>query len=376
MTLQEHPFLLALLVTFGITFLVQSFYYLYFFLTPLLFRHPEPSGKKQPVSVIICARNEEENLKEFLPAVLEQDYPDYEVVLVNDCSDDESFEVLGEYLKKYPHLRVTNILKDPKFTHNKKFAQFIGIKAAANEILVFTDADCRPESGKWLENMVSGFGENIDFVLGYGGYFARKGLLNKYIRYDCLTIAMQYLGMAIRGLPYMGVGRNLSYRRSLFFEKKGFGIHTNLASGDDDLFVNSNAKRDNVTVEFRKDAHTRSVPAESSIEFYRQKRRHLTTANYYKLIDKLILILEPVSRILFYTTFIILLTNLYAWPLVLGIFLLRLIIQYTILILTAKKFNEPGIFPFILIFDVLSPLINAVIYTGSQIRGSSNNKWN
>lgn len=376
MTLQEHPFLLALLVTFGIAFLVQSFYYLYYFMTPLLFKHPVPSGKKQPVSVIICARNEEANLREFLPAVLEQDYPDYEVVVVNDCSDDESFEVLGEYLKKYPHLRVTNILKDPKFTHNKKFAQFIGIKAAAHEILVFTDADCRPESGLWLDHMVSGFGGKIDFVLGYGGYFAGKGLLNLYIRYDCMTIAMQYLGMAIRGLPYMGVGRNLSYRRSLFFEKKGFGIHTNLASGDDDLFVNSNANRGNVTVEFRKEAHTRSVPAGSVREFYRQKRRHLTTANYYKLIDKLALIFEPVSRILFYATFIILLANLYAWPVVLGIFLLRLIIQYTVIILNSKKLNEPGLFPFILIFDILSPLINAVIYTGSQRRGSSKSKWN
>jgi len=341
-----------------------------------MFRHPESSGKEQPVSVIICARNEEDNLRKFLPAVLEQDYPGYEVVVVNDCSDDESFEILGEYLKKYPHLRVTNILKDPKFTHNKKFAQFIGIKAAANEILVFTDADCRPESDKWLKNMVAGFDDSTDFVLGYGGYFSAKGFLNKYIRYDCMTIAMQYIGMAIRGLPYMGVGRNLAYRRSLFFEKKGFGIHTNLASGDDDLFVNSNAKRGNVKVEFRKEAHTRSVPAETIKQFYRQKRRHLTTAKYYKLIDKLVLTFEPASRILFYATFIILLANLYAWPVVLGIFLLRFIIQHTVIILTGKKFNEPGLYPFILIFDILSPLINAVIYTGSQRRGSSNSKWN
>jgi len=376
MTLQGHPFLFGLLITLGITFLVQSFYYLYYFMAPLLFSHPASSGKKHPVSVIICARNEEANLREFLPAVLEQDYPGYEVIVVNDCSDDESFEILGEYLKKYPHLRVTNILKDPKFTHNKKFAQFIGIKAASNEILVFTDADCRPESDKWLENMVLGFDDTIDFVLGYGGFFPKKGLLNLYIRYECMMIAIQYIGMAIKGLPYMGVGRNLAYRRSLFFEKKGFGIHTNLASGDDDLFVNSNAKRGKVAVEFRKEAHTRSVPAASAKEFYRQKRRHLTTANYYKLIDKLVLIFEPLSRVLFYGTFIILLANLFAWPIVLGIFLLRIIIQYTVIVLNSKKFNEPRLFPFILIFDILSPFINAMVYAGSQRRGTSKNQWN
>ena len=159
------------------------------------------------------------------------------------------------------NLRISTVNKDPKFTHNKKFAQFIGIKAAKNEILLFTDADCQPESDKWLGAMTSHFHEKTDFVLGYGGYINKKGLLNKYIRYDCLSIAMQYLGMAIRGIPYMGVGRNLAYRRSLFFANNGYGAHNHLISGDDDLFVNSNATKTNTTVEFRQETHTRSVPS-------------------------------------------------------------------------------------------------------------------
>lgn len=224
MILREHPFLLILLIVFGLSFLIQVFYYLYYYLAPANFRHTDASRKKNPVSVIICARNEADNLRNFLPAVLEQKYPEFEVVLVNDCSEDDSFNVLGEYLKKYPNLKVSNIIKDPKFTHNKKFAQFIGIKAAKNEILLFTDADCKPESDNWLEKMVSRFDDRIDFVLGYGGYFSKPGLLNKYIRYDCVVIAMQYFGMALRGVPYMGVGRNLAYRRSLFFEKKDLEI--------------------------------------------------------------------------------------------------------------------------------------------------------
>ena len=146
---------------------------------------------------------------------------------------------------QYPHLKISTVNKDPKFTHNKKFAQFIGIKAAKNDILLFTDADCQPESDKWLEDMTSHFDDKTDFVLGYGGYLNEKGLLNKYIRYDSMTIAMQYLGMAIRGIPYMGVGRNLAYRRSVFFNNKGFGAHNHIISGDDDLFVNSNATKSN-----------------------------------------------------------------------------------------------------------------------------------
>jgi cellulose synthase/poly-beta-1,6-N-acetylglucosamine synthase-like glycosyltransferase len=375
MILRDHPFLLITLIIFGISFVIQIFYYLFYYLAPALFRYQKGSFKNDPVSVIICARNEEENLRNLLPAVLEQDYPEYEVIVVNDCSEDDSYNVLGGYLGKYPYLKVSNIIRDPKFTHNKKFAQFIGIKAAKNEVLLFTDADCKPESDKWLGTMVSHFDDKTDFVLGYGGYLSRKGLLNKYIRYDSTVIAMQYLGMAIRGIPYMGVGRNLAYRRSIFFDKKGFSTHTHLASGDDDLFVNSNASKNNIAVEFRKESHTRSVPASGIGEFFRQKTRHLTTVNHYKLRDKILLIAEPAARVLFYVTFTVLLANLYLWPLLLVVFGIRMITQFTVFILNKKKLNENGLLPWLQIFDILSPFINAVIYIGSLRQGTGINRW-
>jgi biofilm PGA synthesis N-glycosyltransferase PgaC len=375
MILRNHPFLLITLIIFGFSFLIQIFYYLFYYLAPALLRHQDGSFKNDPVSVIICARNEEQNLRDFLPAVLKQDYPEYEVIVVNDCSEDDSYNVLGGYLIKYPHLKVSNITRDPKFTHNKKFAQFIGIKAAKNELLLFTDADCKPESDKWLGKMVSHFDDNTDFVLGYGGYLIRKGLLNRYIRYDSMVIAMQYLGMAIRGITYMGVGRNLAYRRSLFFDKKGFSTHSHLASGDDDLFVNSNASENNVAVEFRKESHTRSVPASGIGEFFRQKSRHLTTAKHYKLRDKILLIAEPAARVLFYATFSVLLANLYLWPLLLVVFGIRMITQFTVFTLNKKKLNENGLLPWLQIFDILSPFINAVIYIGSLRQGTGINRW-
>jgi glycosyltransferase involved in cell wall biosynthesis len=147
---QENLLLSVLFLVFAVSAAIQLFYYLWFYLAPVIYKPTETKAKVQPVSVIICARNEAENLRQFLPAILEQDYPDYEVIVVNDCSEDNSYEVLGSYLKKYPHLRVSNVNKDPQYTHNKKFAQFIGIKAAKNELLLFTDADCRPETAKWI----------------------------------------------------------------------------------------------------------------------------------------------------------------------------------------------------------------------------------
>jgi cellulose synthase/poly-beta-1,6-N-acetylglucosamine synthase-like glycosyltransferase len=364
-----------ILVVFSLTTAIQLFYYGYFYMAVYIHKLTQKESLKQPVSVIICARNEAENLTNFLPSVLEQDYPDYEVIVVNDCSEDNSYDILGKYLLQYPHLRISNVNKDPKFTHSKKFAQFIGIKAAKNDILLFTDADCQPESDKWLSEMCSHFDDKTTFVLGYGGYLNEKGLLNKYIRYDSMTIAMQYLGMAIRGIPYMGVGRNLAYRRSAFFDNKGFGSHTHLASGDDDLFVNAVAKNSNTRVEFRKGTHTRSVPFSSFSDWVTQKKRHLTTAPYYKLKDKLLLITEPLSRTLFYTAFILLLIFNFLWPVVLAIFGIRLILQIVVISRIQKRLNEPGMLVYSLIFDIISPLLNSIIFLGNFGNRSAKTTW-
>ena len=372
---KENLFLYITFIVFCSSAAIQLFYYLFYYLAVWFYKPSVNNTIRQPVSIIICARNEAENLKKFLPAVLEQDYTDYEVIVVNDCSEDNSYLILGNYLLQYPHLRISTVNKDPKFTHNKKFAQFIGIKAAKNDILLFTDADCHPESDKWLETMTSHFTEKTDFVLGYGGYINNKGVLNKYIRFDCLSIAMQYLGMAVRGIPYMGVGRNLAYRRSLFFANNGYGAHNHLISGDDDLFVNSNATKANTSVEFRKETHTRSVPSSDLKEWIIQKKRHLTTAPYYRLRDKLILIIEPATRILFYASFIILLCCIYNWKWVSAVFALRFLTQFTVYYLAQKKLNESGLMPYLLLFDMFSPLLNGILFVSNSGSKSGKNRW-
>jgi poly-beta-1,6-N-acetyl-D-glucosamine synthase len=375
MSIPENPLILFVLFVFILAAAIQLFYYLYFYLSVYNYIPEDPTLHEMPVSVIICARDEAENLRNFLPSVLEQKYSDYEVIVVNDCSEDNSYEILGNLQEKYPHLKVSTLNKDPKFSHNKKFAQFIGIKAAKNEILLFTDADCRPESGKWLEGMTKHFNEKTSFVLGYGGFLKKDGILNRYIRYDSITIAMQYLGMAIKGIPYMGVGRNLAYRRSVFFENKGFGIHNHVVSGDDDLFVNVNASGNNTSIEFRSDTHTRSVPCARFEEWFAQKKRHLSTARYYKRKDKILLTAEPASRILFYASMVVLLIYTSIWPYILAVFIIRLTTQIYVLKLIQQKLNETGMVVYSLLFDIFSPLMNSIVYLSRIQSRSLKNKW-
>jgi biofilm PGA synthesis N-glycosyltransferase PgaC len=377
MLLSIDPVHIVLLALFLIMAIIQAWYWLQYYRRAAYAGDnvaPDPA-KLPPLSVVICARNEAENLSKFLPAVLEQDYPSFEVVVVNDCSEDSSFDILGDMMKRYPHLKVSTIQKDPGFAHTKKLAMLIGIKAASNDLLVFTDADCRPVSGRWLREVASAASGNAELIIGYGGYMPEKSILNSYIRYETMFIAMQYFGMAMAGVPYMGVGRNLSYRRSYFFTRGGFGPHNHIISGDDDLFVNRNATADNCSLMLSHDSFTRSVAQKSLGAWAKQKRRHFSAPAYYRKDDKVRLSVEPLSRVAYYGLLTALLIMLASWPVVVFIVLFRLIMRALILRKATRTLNEDRLWFFSLFFDILSPFFSAFLYLTSKRKGKGREAW-
>ncbi len=281
------------------------------------------------VSVIICARNERKNLALNLDFVLNQNYPNFEVIVVNDCSFDGSEDFLKEFLNRYPtKLKVVTIEEHPRHKTSKKFAATLGIKAATNEILLFTDADCKPESDNWISKMVNHYqNPAIEIVLGCSPYQHKPGFLNKVIRYETFLTAINYFGFALWGMPYMGVGRNLSYKKSLFFKGKGFASHMHIPSGDDDLFVNQHANKLNVALEYSFDAQTVSQPKNTFVSYWIQKFRHLGAGKAYKSSHKAILTLQFLSGLLFYFTLIGLILLKVAIVAVISIFFFRYILQ-------------------------------------------------
>jgi poly-beta-1,6-N-acetyl-D-glucosamine synthase len=372
-----EPLHITLLSLLGVMALIQLIYYFRFY-RRVAFRKREKENSDSslpPLSVIICARNEASNIESFLPSVLEQDYPSFEVLVINDGSEDETEEVLDLMQKKYKHLRVSKIQNDFQFSHSKKLPMLIGIKAAKNDLLVFTDADCKPVSDKWLASVAKGYSSGAEIIIGYGGYLPGKGLLNKYIRYETLFTGMQYLGMAIAGRPYMGVGRNLAYRRTFFFNNGAFGPFNHVQSGDDDLFVNRTATKKNTYALTGSETSTLSIPAKNYEAWIRQKRRHYTTAKYYRFTDKFRLFMEPFSRVSYYGLLIFFLITLISWPVVAGIGLLRLLTRSIIFNRGAETFNERGLFFFSLIFDILQPLVNTTLYITNRRQNRGNKSW-
>ena len=318
------------------------------------------SNSTPPVSVIICAKNEAENLKDFIPLILEQNYTDFEVILINDASSDDTLEVMEGFEKLDPRVRLVNVKNIEAFWGKKKYALTLGIKKAKNSTLLFTDADCRPESNMWISEMASNFKEDKSIVLGYGGYLKNKGsLLNKLIRYETFLTAIQYFSFAKWGIPYMGVGRNLAYTSQEFYAQNGFATHLHIKSGDDDLFVNQAGTGENTAITFNRASITRSIPKTSFSAWIFQKRRHISTAKFYKKKHQFLLVSFYLSQIGFWVLLISLLLLKIYWPIVIGILILRLLIQYIVYYKSAKKLDEMDLLwllPFFEVFLIITQL--------------------
>jgi cellulose synthase/poly-beta-1,6-N-acetylglucosamine synthase-like glycosyltransferase len=325
--------------------------------------------EQPPVSVIICAKNEADNLRKFLPFILQQEYPDFEVIVINDGSTDETDILINDLSEKNPHLRTTFVPAGANNVSTKKLGLTLGIKASKNDFLLFTDADCMPEDKLWMARMMRNFTRETDFVLGYGAYLPKKGLLNKLITYDTLFIALQYMGMAVARKPYMGVGRNLAYRKETFFQQKGFASTLQLSSGDDDLMVNKASTPWNTRIEIAPDSITWSEPNKTFRGWFLQKERHLSVSSFYKASSRYRLSIEPVTRGIFYLSFL----SLVVISLILGnyitlaataiVYFTRFFIQLSIINRSSKHFGERRYFFTLTIFDIYLPLVSLYILT-------------
>lgn len=365
----------ALSVAGAFVFLVLIIHYFmsYWPVAALKGIHSTSNTCNEPVSVIICARNEDENLTEFLPKILTQNYPEFEVIVVNDCSWDNTETVIDEFAKIFPNLRKVNIKEDAYYKHGKKFAVMVGIKGAKYENLVFTDADCYPSSDNWLQEMASAFSVHKEIVLGYGAYIKSNSFVNTLIRFDAFLIAIDYLSAAVKGRGYMGVGRNLGYKKSLFFKHKGFSSHYHINSGDDDLFVNEAATDVNTNVCISHNSITYSKAKTNFADWRRQKMRHLTTAPHYTSGSRTRIGVGFLIKYLFYLVLVVLLCFKGTVLVGVGLFFLKIIFQMIIFNKAAKKLNEPDLWALSFFYEPVLLLLYPVFHLSKMFHKP--NKW-
>jgi len=364
MSLNVEPEILILLckILFVFAAAMQLFYYLFFYSRMAFYKVKVQSTVTPPVSVIIAARNEYENLSRNLPVILEQEYPDFEVIVVNDGSWDDTSSLLEAFSNQYQNLKIVRKHENDRFDGGKKLAILLGIKAAKNERLLFTDADCRPVSQKWIERMVTNSADDQGVVLGYSPYSKSKGLLNALIRFDNWLTGMNYLSFAMARMPYMGVGRNLSYSKNRFFEIGGFKRHYHLKSGDDDLFVNEAAIPETTSICLDKDAFVETLAKKDWKSYWRQKKRHLSTSWKYKWYQKLLLAAQPLSTLILFSTAVLLMV-FHTWMyIVLGVILVRLSLQIFIFSRSSRWLGQRDLILFAPILEIFVIAMSGLVH--------------
>ncbi|MFD2528790.1 MULTISPECIES: glycosyltransferase [Polaribacter] len=342
----------VLFYSFVVFAVLQIVYYLFF--TSFLFKDKEQTNtsKETPVSVIICAKNEAKNLQKFLPSILEQTYSNFEVVLINDASSDATSEIMEDFQKKDERIKCIEVENIEAFWGNKKYALTLGIKAANYEHLLFIDADCKPVSKNWITEMSKNFSETKTIIIGYGKYKKEKSLVNLFVRFETLLTAIQYFSYAKLKMPYMAVGRNLAYAKSEFFNVKGFIKHMHINSGDDDLFIQDAANKKNTKICTTKDSFTESLAPTNFKKWFQQKRRHISTANYYKKKHQFLLGLFYISKVFLFVTATLLFILFPNWILILSILLSYYFVQFLVIGLSAKKLDEPQLIYFLPFLEI------------------------
>jgi glycosyltransferase involved in cell wall biosynthesis len=348
----SFPWLELFFIVFCLITLIQLFYYGWFFRRLAFFSPPTRDHSQQhPVSVIICARDEAARLVTHLPGALVQTYPStHEVIVVNHNSQDDTRFLLDEFKKTFKGLHIVNLEHEAIGIPGKKYPLSMGIKEARYEIVLLTDADCVPASEFWVQKMQDGYHNGIEVVLGYSPYKKGAGFLNKIIRFDTFHTALQYFSYALAGIPYMGVGRNLSYKKDVFLRNKGFSAINHLPGGDDDLFINKVANKGNTAIVVDPDTFTLSEPKHTFGDWYRQKTRHYSTSKYYKPLHKFLLGMYSFSHLLFYPFFIV--SLFFSWRIALILFGVRLIVQGYTFYKTMRKLQEEDLFAWWWLLDI------------------------
>lgn len=365
---------LVIVVVFALITFIELLYY-YVLYARFAFRKRQPAPEvtldSPPVSVILVVKDAAAVLLKTLPRLLNQHYPHFELVIVNDNSKDDTKLLLLEYQQQYDNIHIVNLDSAVTSIRGNKYALSIGIRCAKYENMIFTDAECAPSSVHWLEHMASQFSDTQHIVLGYSTYMKRNNPINRMLHFDTMLSALQYFSLALVHSTYRGDHKNIGYTKTLFYKQRGFASHNHLVYGDEDIFISKAASRKNTAVVYDPDSYT-VLQRQAYYKYWVHHkeglyytRKHNTAKNrfflnFYGILNPLFYLALVLAILATYNQIVML-------AIVLGITLVRIISLYLVFGFAAKRLNEKQTIPALLFYDLLFAFLNPIYFVSAHL---------
>jgi cellulose synthase/poly-beta-1,6-N-acetylglucosamine synthase-like glycosyltransferase len=359
----------AFLLYGGILFSAVQLVYVFYFYARFAFKRSKVNLVEPhypPVSVIIAARNESDNLYEHLPSILSQDYPQYEVIVVNNQSIDDSNWILTAFAHQFKQLKVVELSRSPHLKLGKKLPITLGIKAASYDHFVLNDADCQPQSTQWLKQIMNRLNNKQQLVIGYSPFTKTKGFFNKLVRFDNAWMGASAFSYALAGHAFKANGRNLAYSKLLFQKVNGFKSHYAISPGDDDLLLQDALQFSKINIAEDPTSFVRSAAPASWSDWLRQKAKYHISSARYPFIKKVLLGIYPLSLILMWISFVALCLNINYLPLGLSIFMGTITIKWWLQGTCLNRLGEKKLMLFFPAWDLFYSILMPIVYYISE----------
>lgn len=360
-------------ILFGaITFIELAYYYLIYARFSFQRKKPQKSFYQPPVSVVMVAKDAAGVLLKTLPKFLNQQYGDFEVVVVDDNSQDDTKLLILEYQQQYTNLKLVELDTAVTTIRGEKFALSMGIRCASHPFLLVTNPECAPSSTHWLEKMAGNFEGGKQIVLGYSTFEKKNNPFNRLLHFDNLLNAIQYFSLARIHSPYRGDAKNMGFTEQVFTQQRGFAKHNHISYGEEDIFISRAANKNNTGIEYTPDAVT--ILQRGALHHYWKDHKQglYYTRRYNTFRNRFLLTSYAIINLLFYVALAFAIVysigNILLIAVTAGIAAVRVISQYFVFGFAAKKLNEKQVIPGLILYDLLFALLNPLYFMDAQIR--------
>lgn len=359
------PILFYLFITIVV---IQILYHLFVFGSLNLNKKQTHKPHATPVSLIVYIENNQEQLKNFLPALKNQIHPTFEIILVNNASYDESLEILKEFTQTTPNTRIVNVENNESFWGNKRYALTLGIKVAKYDHLLFCEPEAVPDSAMWINNMTSKFTNSKSIVLGHQRILPIKNSFwNKLTRFNNASWAAYNFSFASLGKPLYGNNQNLAYKKEEFYKVNGFINQMNQYRGEDYYFTNTIASSKNTDTSLAKTSFTASQTKPGFDSWIKELKTQSNLFSKLKFTTKIKVYLYSITKVPYFILMTVLLSYLYNWEIVLALFLARSLIVLLYSHKFLKHFQEKDLSLWFPVLEFIHTFTTSILFIKNSL---------